>query len=147
MPDEHLGKELPNRPRSWLVLMHHMFQIPVEFLDSLVEKRVLAYEGLIAAPPGEMTTSAQIADFGEALHGRFNAWWDNEGSKLEYAKPFEAYFGTTSLHEMFERTVWHSTQHVRQVQNLLEQEGITPSDKLGLEVIEGLPLTEKVWDE
>ena len=147
MPDSALTKELPNRPRSWLVLMHHMFQIPVEFLDSLAEKRVLAYEGLIAAPPAGMTTSAQIADFGEALHSRFNAWWQNEGAKLEYAKPFEAYFGMTSLHEMFERTVWHSTQHVRQVQNLLEQEGIAPSDKLGLEVIEGLPLTEKVWDE
>jgi hypothetical protein len=53
----------------------------------------------------------------------------------------------TTLHEMFERTVWHSTQHVRQVQNLLEQEGIQPSDKLGLDVIQGLPLTEKVWDE
>ena len=48
---------------------------------------------------------------------------------------------------MFERTVWHSTQHVRQVQSLLEQEGIAPTDMLGLDVIEGLPLTEKVWDE
>ena len=35
----------------------------------------------------------------------------------------------------------------RQVQSLLGQEGVTPSDPLGLEVIEGLPLTEKVWDE
>ncbi len=147
MPDSALSKELPNRPRSWLVLMHHMFQIPVEFLDSLAERRVLAYEKMVEAPPEGMTTSAQIADFGEALHGRFSAWWQAEGAALEYSRPFEAYFGTTSLHEMFERTVWHSTQHVRQVQSLLQQEGITPSDKLGLDVIEGLPLTEKVWDE
>ena len=147
MPDAALGNTLPNRPRSWLVLMHHMFQIPVEFMDCLAENRVLAYEKLVATPPEDMTTSAQIADFGEAMHQRFNAWWESDGSKRDYTKPFEAYFGMTTLHEMFERTVWHSTQHVRQVQKLLEQQGVTPSDKLGLEVIQGLPLTEKVWDE
>lgn len=147
MPDAALENMLPNRPRSWRVLMHHMFQIPVEFMDSLAEDRVLAYENLVAAPPDDMTTSAQIADFGEAMHLRFNVWWRDEGTALDYSKPFEAYFGTTTLHEMFERTVWHSTQHVRQVQNLLEQQGIAPADKLGLDVIEGLPLTEKVWDE
>ena len=147
MPDAALENMLPNRPRSWRVLMHHMFQIPVEFMDSLAEDRVLAYENLVAAPPEDMTTSAQIADFGEAMHRRFNVWWRDAGASLDYSKPFEAYFGTTTLHEMFERTVWHSTQHVRQVQNLLEQQGIAPADKLGLDVIEGLPLTEKVWDE
>ena len=36
MPDEHLTRELPNRPRSWLVLLHHVFQIPVAFLDSSI---------------------------------------------------------------------------------------------------------------
>ena len=147
MPDAALENMLPNRPRSWRVLMHHMFQIPVEFMDSLAEDRVLDYENLVAAPPEDMTTSAQIADFGEAMHRRFNVWWRDAGASLDYSKPFEAYFGTTTLHEMFERTVWHSTQHVRQVQNLLEQQGIAPADKLGLDVIEGLPLTEKVWDE
>jgi hypothetical protein len=147
MPDSALEKVLPNRPRSWRVLMHHLFQIPTEFLDSLAEGRPLAYENLVDAPPADMTTSAAIADFGDALHQRFSAWWRESGKDLAYAEPYEAYFGMTSLHEMFERTVWHSTQHVRQVQSLLGQEGVTPSDPLGLEVIEGLPLTEKVWDE
>ncbi len=147
MPDSALANMLPNRPRSWRVLMHHMFQIPAEFLDALAEGRPLLYEGLVAAPPADMVTSAQIADFGEALHGRFSAWWRDSGQRLDYAQPFAAYFGTTTLHEMFERTVWHSTQHVRQVQSLLERAGIQPDDPLGLEVIQGLPLTEKVWDE
>ena len=147
MPDSALEKVLPNRPRSWLVLMHHLFQIPTEFLDSLAQGRPLVYENLVVAPPADMTTSAAIADFGDALHQRFSAWWQDSGQGLAYAEPYEAYFGMTTLHEMFERTVWHSTQHVRQVQSLLEREGITPSDPLGLDVIKGLPLTEKVWDE
>ena len=33
MPDEHLEKQLPDRPRSWRVLFHHVFQIPTAFLD------------------------------------------------------------------------------------------------------------------
>jgi hypothetical protein len=147
MPDASLEKVLPNRPRSWRVLMHHMFQIPTEFLDSLKDSRPLVYENLVVAPPADMTTSAALAEFGDAVHRRFSAWWRETGSGLNYAVPYEAYFGMTSLHEMFERTVWHSTQHVRQVQSLLGQEGIQPSDPLGLEIIQGLPLTDKVWDE
>ena len=27
-PDVSLDNELPNRPRSWKVLLHHVFQIP-----------------------------------------------------------------------------------------------------------------------
>jgi hypothetical protein len=147
MPDDALHNVLPNRPRSWRVLMHHMFQIPTEFLDSLTEERALIYENLVAPPPDGMVTSDQIADFGEALHQRFSRWWSDDGRSLDFSRPYQAYFGMTTLHEMFERTVWHSTQHVRQVQDLLKQRGIAPQDPLGLEVIQGLPLTEKIWDE
>lgn len=146
MPDGALGNMLPDRPRSWRVLMHHVFQIPAEFLDALAQNRPLSYEGLVAEPPAEMIGAGQIAAFGESVRGRFAAWWRESGQGLDFSQPFAAYFGTTTLHEMFERTVWHSTQHVRQVQSLLERAGIAPADPLGPEVIRGLPLTEKVWD-
>jgi hypothetical protein len=147
MPDACLERQLPNRPRSWRVLMHHLFQIPTEFLDALAEPRPLAYEQLVAPPPDGMTSAAAIAGFGDDLHRRFVAWWRDEGAALDFHRPFQAYFGETSLHEMLERTVWHSTQHVRQVQDLLRQAGIEPADPLGPADIAGLPLTEKVWDE
>ena len=59
----------------------------------------------------------------------------------------EVYFGTTSRHEMLERTVWHTTQHVRQLASLLEQAGVQPDAPLSAADIAGLPLTDKVWDE
>ena len=40
------------------------------------------------------------------------------------------YFGGTTRHEMLERTVWHSTQHIRQIAALLEQVGIAPDAPL-----------------
>ena len=57
------------------------------------------------------------------------------------------YFGETSRHEMFGRTVWHSTQHTRQIASLLEHGGIRPDRPLGPDDIRGLPLTDKIWDE
>jgi hypothetical protein len=33
VPDAALANVLPNRPRSWRVLAHHVFQIPVAFLE------------------------------------------------------------------------------------------------------------------
>ena len=49
------------------------------------------------------------------------------GLKRTSGEDFEGqvptYFGGTTRHEMLERTVWHSTQHVRQVASLLEQCG------------------------
>ena len=121
MPDDRLEDQLPNRPRSWLVLMHHVFQIPVAFLDMEDTGETLTYETMVAPPPDDMATSAAIAAFGEAVRARFKAW--------------------------AERTVWHSTQHVRQVGSLLEQAGVAPARRLTAADIEGLPLTDKIWDE
>ena len=146
MPDARLEDELPNRPRSWRVLMHHVFQIPVAFLDMEETGETLTYETMVAPPPDDMTTSADIAQFGEAVRARFRDWW--AGAKGgDFAGDVPTYFGATSRHEMLERTVWHSTQHVRQVASLLQQAGVTPDRPPTSADIEGLPLTEAVWDE
>lgn len=145
MPDDQLTNELPNRPRSWLVLMHHVFQIPTAYLDMEDTGVPLSYENMVGPPPEDMRTSEAIAAFGESLRDRLKAWWAKARDE-DFAGPIQAYFGETSRHEMLERTVWHSTQHVRQVASLLEQAGVTPDRPLIKKDIEGLPLTEKVWD-
>ena len=146
MPDDRLHDELPNRPRSWRVLMHHVFQIPIAFLNMEEKGEILTYETMIAPPPENLITSADIADFGEVVRKRFSSWW-NEAKGKDFASDVPTYFGSTTRHEMLERTVWHSTQHVRQVHSLLEQAGVIPDQPLTTEDIQGLPLTEKVWDE
>ena len=146
MPDDRLHDELPNRPRSWRGLMHHVFQIPIAFLDMEEKGETLTYETMIAPPPENLITSADIADFGEVVRKRFKIWW-KEAEGKDFSGDVPTYFGSTSRHEMLERTVWHSTQHVRQVHSLLEQAGVIPDQPLTREDIQGLPLTEKVWDE
>ena len=68
-------------------------------------------------------------------------------SAEDFRRPVPTYFGETSRHEMFERTVWHSAQHTRQIASLLEQAGIAPDRPLGPADIRGLPLTDKIWDD
>ena len=146
MLDNRLEDKLPNRPRSWRVLMHHVFQIPISFLDMEEKGETLTYESLTAPPPETLKTSADIADYGEAVRGRFQDWWKGAEGQ-DFSTDVQTYFGATSRHEMLERTVWHSTQHTRQVASLLEQAGVTPDRPLTRDDIRGLPLTETVWDE
>lgn len=146
MPDDRLETRLANRPRSWRVLMHHIFQIPTAFLDTEEAGVTLTYERLTEPPPPEMRTSAAIADFGEMVRTRLNAWWNRVAAE-DFAAPVPTYFGETSRHEMFERTVWHSAQHTRQIAFLLEVAGIAPDRPLTRDDIRGLPLTDTIWDE
>jgi hypothetical protein len=146
MPDEKLETQLPNRPRSWRMVMHHIFQIPTAYLDMEEAGGTLSRERLGVLPTPEMQTSAAIADFGEGVRARLNAWWPRvAGQDFKVSVP--TYFGDTTRHEMFERTVWHSAQHTRQVASLLEQAGIVPDRPLTRDDIRGLPLTDKIWDD
>jgi DinB family protein len=146
MPDEWLEHQLPNRPRSYRMLMHHIFQIPTAYLDMEEQGGTLVYASLVVPPSAEMRTSAAIANFGAGVRARLNAWWPRVAGE-DFGRPVPTYFGETSRHEMFERTVWHSAQHTRQIASLLEQAGIAPDRPLGPEDIRGLPLTDKVWDD
>jgi hypothetical protein len=128
------------------MLMHHVFQIPTGYLDMEEQGGSLTRERLGAPPPPEMRTSEAIARFGEEVRARVERWWQRvEGEDFNVSVP--TYFGDTSRHEMYERTVWHSTQHTRQLASLLEQAGIAPDRPLIRDDIRGLPLTDRIWDE
>lgn len=145
-PDAALENVLPNRPRSWRVLAHHVFQIPVAFLRMEEAGEPLSYEVMVEAPPDSMKTSAAVADFGESVRARFAAWWQRVSAQ-DFTGRVPTYFGGTTRHEMLERTVWHSAQHARQLASLLESIGIVPDRPLDKAGIADLPLTDKVWDE
>ena len=144
MPESALQRELPNRPRSYRVLMHHVFQIPNAFLDA-AEGAKFTSENLLALPPEHLETGADIAAFGEEVRRRVRRWWDRLDDKSG-TQVMDTYYGQKPMHEVLERTTWHSAQHARQLMSLLEQLGVTPEGPLTKKDLQGLPLTEKIWD-
>lgn len=144
MPEEHLEDILPNRPRSYRVLMHHIFQIPRAYLD-MIEEGEFHYENTVIPPPDDMTTPGAIADYGVEVQAQFNAWWESETDRSCTAT-VKTYYGEHPMHDVLERTTWHSGQHIRQLMSLLEQLGVQPDRPLTMDDYKGLPVPTSVWD-
>ena len=144
MPDDRLTTEVPNRPRSYRVLGHHIFRIPETFLE-VAAGAPLAYESLTAPPPDAMQRTADIVAYGRDVHRRLSAWWDAKADKSGH-ETVQTYYGPQLLHEYLERTTWHAGQHVRQWMMLLRMANIEPADPLGDDAFAGLPMPSSVWD-
>jgi hypothetical protein len=144
MPDNRLDTEVPNRPRSYRVLGHHIFRIPEAFLE-VTAGATLSYEGLTSRPPDGMTGTAEIVAYGTDVQRRLAAWWDTKADKSGRDR-VQTYYGEQALHEYLERTTWHVGQHVRQWIMLLGMAGIAPDRPPVDADFADLPMPSQVWD-
>ena len=145
IPDDQLGGKLLDRDRTYRELTYHVFRIAEALMDS-ANGAELTYSYYSDVPPAEMQTIEQIASFGDDVRARLNGWWDGYPHK-DGTAIVDTYFGKKPLHEVLERSTWHSGQHVRQiVMAMTEFMGVTPDNPLTAEDFAGLPLPEKVWD-
>jgi hypothetical protein len=144
MPDAHLTTEVPNRPRSYKVLAHHIFRIQEVFLET-AGGATLTYEALAGRPPENLQTFADIAAFGDQVRTNVVSWWAAKADKTG-KETVQTYYGPQSLHETMERATWHSGQHVRQWTMLLGMAGVTPDRPLRAEDLADLPMPANVWD-
>jgi hypothetical protein len=144
MPDDRLDTEVPNRPRSYRVLGHHIFRIPEAFLE-VTAGATLSYEGLTSRPPEGMHGTADIVRYGADVQRRLVAWWDAKADRSGRDR-VQTYYGEQALHEYLERTTWHVGQHVRQWIMLLGMARIA-ADRPPVEAdFADLPMPSQVWD-
>ncbi len=146
VPEEVIDTLLPDRPRTYRELAYHIFNIPEVFLDRIQHDAPYTYEALLSKLPPEMMTKDDLLDYADGVTERLNAWWESGGKDTDFSQPGKVYYGDVSLHEVLERTCWHSGQHTRQLMLVLEKLGVTPDDALGDEAFAGLPLPKNVWD-
>lgn len=145
---EQLQLKLPNRERSYRVLTHHVFRIPEAFLDAVNNRIELTYEATVAPPPAELQNGAAIAVYGEQVRQALLHWWQDQGMEGSAGEEtVDTYYGQQTVHELLERTTWHSGQHVRQMMSLLTQLGIEPHEPLADAVCADLPMPTQVWDD
>ena len=113
IPDDKLGGKILDRDRTYRELTYHIFRIAEALLDAAngAELTVSYYSD---NPPAEMQAAEQIAEFGDGVRERLAAWWAGYPQKSGDAI-VKTYFGQKPLHEVLERSTWHSGQHVRRL--------------------------------
>jgi glutaredoxin len=127
IPEDTLDVVLPGRPRSYRQLVYHVFDIPKVFLDRVEHDAPYTYEALKSILPADMTSKEDLLDYGRGNRERLAAWWEREGTTTDFEQPGKVYYGDVNLHEVLERTAWHSGQHTRQIILMLREKlGIEP---------------------
>ncbi len=147
IPDPRLTERaIGNRDRSIRLLSHHIFRIGEAFLETAIDD-VEYWTNNANVPPADGTcmTSVDIAAYGDGIVERIESWWAQLDDKSCRQK-VKTFYGTPPMHQLFERSTWHSAQHARQIIAVLERFGIEPDARLSADDLAGLPLPERIWE-
>ena len=142
MPADRLDTHVPGRPRSYRSLAFHLFRVVDAFLDA--NQGVTLVQAMFREEPAPDAGTDVLVAYGTRIRNRFEAWW--KAGDTAPSKTLQTYYGPQSLHELMERTTWHSGQHVRQYMMLLEKEGVTHHRPLVAADFAKLPMPQNVWD-
>ena len=147
MPVERMSERaIESRDRTVRILSHHLFRIAEAFLESAIDG--IEYTiGLADLEPeaGACTTREEIALYGDGVIERLQDW----GKKLpdrSCLQTVRTYYGPQTVHELLERSTWHSAQHARQLMYVLERYGMKPDGPLAEKDLAGLPLPEGLFE-
>jgi hypothetical protein len=142
MPADRLDTHVPGRPRSYRTLAFHLFRVVDAFLDA--NENVTLVQAMFREEPAPDASTDALVAYGTKVRDRFRAWW--QAGDTAPSKTLQTYYGPQSLHELMERTTWHSGQHVRQYMMLLEKEGVAHHRPLVATDFGKLPMPQNVWD-
>ena len=147
IPENKIDTILPGRPRSYRQLVYHVFTIPKVFLDHIEHGSPYTYEALKSILPRHLKTKQDLLNYGLTVRTRYFQWWETEGKHFDFKQPGNVYYGEVSLHEVLERTAWHSGQHTRQIILMLREKlNIAPDGPLEDVDFAGLPMPKNIWD-
>jgi hypothetical protein len=146
IPEHSLDTMLPGRPRSYRQLAYHVFNIPDVFLDHVERDAPYTYEALLSILPDDMVTKQDLLNYGAAVQSRIKAWWETAGRDTDFSRDGDVYYGDVTLHEVLERTGWHSGQHTRQLMLTIEKLDLEVNQPLADDAFAGLPMPNQVWD-
>jgi hypothetical protein len=125
---------------------HHIFRIAAAFLETSIDD-VEYWTQNANVPPADGTCdhSAEIIAYGDAVITRLEKWWRDLDDR-SCRRRIRTFYGTPPMHQLFERSTWHSAQHTRQLIAVLERFGIEPDVRLTSDDLAGLPLPEGLWE-
>jgi len=147
IPDSRLAERaIDNRDRSIRLLSHHIFRIGEAFLETALDDVEYRTNNANVPPAdGSCVTGLEIAAYGDGIVKRVESWWGGLADKSCRQK-VKTFYGMPPMHQLFERSTWHSAQHARQMIAVLERIGIEPNGRLSAGDLAGLPLPERIWE-
>ena len=142
LPPGGLSFALPGRDRPVLDIASQTVSVIRGFL---VAYRDGVHDRQFAQRPEHVRSTQDLLDRAAETLGLFRAWWDEDGRD----DPLDAvidtpWWGHRTLHEVLEREVSHTAQHVRQLMMALELLGVAPDQPLTDDDLAGLELAEGV---
>lgn len=143
MPQDLAALPFRDRDRSFASTAFHAFRVAQMGIEA-AQQVELRSEGFREVPPAEWSTE-EIARWGEAVAQEVEAWWSAPENDQSFGYTVPTYYGIRPMHEVFERTVWHTAQHVRQLMLMLESHGIAPDRPLTERDLAGLPMPDSAW--
>jgi hypothetical protein len=139
-------RAIENRDRSIRLLSHHIFRIGEAFLETALDDVEYRTNNANVPPAeGSCLTGVEIAAYGDGIIERIENWWTRLEDKSCRQK-VRTFYGMPPMHQLLERSTWHSAQHARQMIAVLERLGIKPDNRLTAEDLAGLPLPEGIWE-
>jgi hypothetical protein len=147
LPSDRLAERaIDNRDRSLRLLSHHVFRIGEAFLETAIDGVEYRTNNANVPPDdGTCTAAKEIAAYGDDIVERLENWWSQLEDK-SCRQPVKTFYGTPPMHQLFERSTWHSAQHTRQLIAVLERFGIEAQGRLTAEDLAGLPLPQGLWE-
>jgi glutaredoxin len=143
LTDEQLDYRSPDNNRSLRFLIAHAGSIMRYFVDAYDQERF----DNSGRPPADLSVSgtcAELRAFSAETAGMLNTWWDTYGFDDPFDRVLETSWGHRTLQEVFERAVWHTAQHTRQLMDWMETIGVAPDGPLSSDDLAGLPLPERL---
>jgi uncharacterized damage-inducible protein DinB len=148
MPDEQMSQRgTHNRDRPIRLICHHIFRIGEAHLECAAGgAKDLEELTRVAVQDGTFTTGEEIARYGDEVIDRLEQWWARLSDKSLIQQLEIDNYGPMSMHQLLDRSTWHSTHHTRQIVDVLERLDIVPNGKFTKEDVAGMPLPERIWD-
>jgi glutaredoxin len=142
MDSEALAQPQPGRERP-------MFDVASQTVSVIRGFLAAYYEGVhdrqFAKRPADVQTGEDLLRRAEETRELVRTWWEHHGCDDPLDRVVDTpWWGHRTLHEIFDREVWHTAQHTRQLMNAVEANGIAPDVPLTEDDLAGLQLPEGI---
>jgi glutaredoxin len=146
LPEEELTTDIPNRPRSYGELVQHIFSLPDVFI---MHEAGVPMDGVPRMEHSwDPHSKVALSTYGHSVRDRLADWFEASSGTTDWSATADVFWGQPTKHQFFERTTWHTGQHTRQLEWILENElGMDVDDAIDPDLWEGLPMPQKVWNK